>query len=334
MKKSVALGGPGYWRDAIFSHSAYRRLKRNTGLERGYTIEVRDRNKPDTTTLVYMAGITSTLRDQFWPKYVYKAAPKHVPGVPRADNDNVIVLDDADGGKTQKKKQKKAGRRRSQKLIRADAMLRGSIIHAQVAQYTRYLSKDVKTTQEKFDNWLSDNEQQLHPAARRIILSFNEASGMRGDAPVRRFYPIWSELPVCDMWNLNTAETRVPWATKVDSIVYDTETHSLTLVELKTSSADFEVGTNQMSAPLSWMIDSPLNQARVQLAVTTQLFRRTYGSILQGVWLKGMIVLVTPDGDYSKRWFMDEEHEMRDILQSLGSVFWFKKGKLPTQAVK
>lgn len=256
------------------------------------------------------------------------------------DDDGVGVGDENENNNNNNQRNRKTKRARI-----LDAMDEGHLVHQQVALYTRFLVQDRETCVERFKSVLSISSppQSVHPATRRIIQSFNEmtpssssssaaatlapfgGAGAGAGAGVNggRFIPVWSEVVVADLPALLRGE-KGPWGTAVDLLVLDTYTHSLTVVEIKTTTADFEVGKHRMRYSLSFMDDSPLNQARVQLAVTMELFRRTYRELITDTRpLMGMVLMVTRDGRDYKRYYMDDS-DAQHIIRALQRDGWIK----------
>jgi hypothetical protein len=309
------------FRRELLKHNNYRLLKHNnplTATRSGYTIDVTEPEEPEVVKRRYMAGITHTLRTTFWPKYRFKGLRTLLPSLNNP-------LSRSSVNRNMKQKSAPPKRKRSFRKIMADALERGSIIHAQVAAYTRALARQTPDrAMDNFHGWLAMHDMRLHPATERVIQTFNEEYGEAGNAPIVRFLPIWSELPVCDMDNLRQG-TDVPWATTLDLLVYDTHLQCLLVIELKTSSADFEHADGLMEAPLQTEDDSPLSQAFAQLVPTMHFFNNTYGDILHGVPVMGCVLMVRADGSMSKRYFLDDDRRRR-ILAALSKGQWFQRG--------
>jgi hypothetical protein len=109
----------------------------------------------------------------------------------------------------------------------------------------------------------------------------------------------------------------VLFGTSADAIVYCPRRDGLAVVEYTTTTGDWNAGRGQMLPPFQKFENSTKNRKRIQLALTMEHTRQTYGPILIdndiSTELYGYIIFTSPEGDRYELYVMPP-HEQEAIV--------------------
>jgi hypothetical protein len=315
--------------------------------------------------IVTIHGITSPLEETFWPKsrYVEKIVDNvqikgmlhtfselemaHKRKRKRGQSDDDDESDNPLNYQAVKRQKLKDAQleeasvavgppppKRTPRAILFDALHRGSNIHAQMNAYFEayFATENPNEIFSIFTNHLKVRRLgEYSPAVAGILSEFKKLK--KGD----KWYPIATEIPVCDMVNLNKASKKsvgmkaanLIYGTVADAIVYSKARENFVLLEYKTTTGDFKKGTTTMRGELSGFTDSPLMKACVQLTLTIEYFKRTYASLFKSTNVKklprniyGYIIWTDPKGIDTGKFTLTPKFQRRILLQLSATGFF------------
>lgn len=148
---------------------------------------------------------------------------------------------------------------------------RGTIVHRQIRDFfnmsdTKFFDRYRSPTAKKKDPL----KEEIHEYTQKLVLAMDKWG----------LEPIVSELPVMDL------KRKV--ATAVDGLCIDKKTGSLVMLEWKCGFDHYlNQGNAQMLGPktLTKYSNCPLNQAKLQLAFTKDMFEKTYDIPVEYAWV-------------------------------------------------
>ena len=310
-------------------------------------------NKIDIVTIY---GITQPLKEAYWGKAPFVkliTSNKDIPGMSHVfygvgaggnDDQSARRSDDPMDDETLAKQLQAEERafvaseaaaepKRTGKAIQHDAFKRGKDIHAQISIYFEVYRNvpDPLQILPTFRTHLSIAKLgECSPATETILNRFNA----RGD----QWYPVASELPVCNATVLSAMEKgltttkgssvpRTVYGTSADAIVFSKAEQNYLILEFKTTTGNFAQSSGWMQGRFRDFPNSGLLRACIQLALTIEYFKRTYASVFRDNRISidtlcGYVLWVNPDGSNPGEFKLTPAYQQEIISRFYGTPFF------------
>lgn len=275
---------------------------------------------------VFLNGITAQLAQTICPHKHYK------PTVANGGATAWETKESADDGKSKP--------RLSRTTIEQDSLERGKQAHRQMDMYSKLyvdeMAKGGLDRDKSFEDFNEKFNERILALRMGYISPVVKAIAQIYNMEQYQFIPVASELPVCDgraldsyftppppplpndndrineadAWfihgklpNPSPPQRKVLYGSVVDAIVYSPRQRCLCFMEFTTTTGDFFHSKDTMLPPLEILENNVQNRKAIQLTLSIEYFKRTYGSIFADNKISekvyGFVVCVSPDGSRS-----------------------------------